>query len=240
MRLRDEITFREVLVSISIVSIMFIIGIFIFDKLVILMEDSNAQYLKATKIKDEELFDYSLQTNVGNSLVQGEMKAVKPIKDPLIKGEYITLCIDKEEYTQHTRTVMVGKAVTTQIYYTWDTVTTDYETCKEVTFLGQKFNTSQFILPMENYIDTVYITDDVRLVYRGIKTIPVATIYCNIAKKNIGKDVVVYESNISKTLENITSTSNAFLLAFWLIWFILTLVLVYFFVLGKNDWLNKD
>ena len=64
-----EITKREILASISIVAVMLLIGVLISAKISEHQMDKNEIYNKAVKIESQELFQYGMDTNVGNAFV---------------------------------------------------------------------------------------------------------------------------------------------------------------------------
>ena len=121
-----EITKREIIASIAIVAIMFVIGFFISDKITDYENDKNAEYQKAIHIEDSELFQYGMDTNIGNAFICGNLEAVDTVTYPEIGGEYMLVEKVKEKYTMHTRTytVRVGKTTQTRVqtYWTWDRV----------------------------------------------------------------------------------------------------------------------
>ena len=100
-----EITKREVLASISIIAILLLIGVLISSKISEHQMDKNEIYNKAVKIKESDIFEYGMRTNVGNAFVNGNLKAVDTVTYPEIDGNYMYVEKAKERYTMHTRTV---------------------------------------------------------------------------------------------------------------------------------------
>src|SRR5699024_9003663 len=100
-----EITKREIIASIAIVAIMFVIGFFISDKITDYENDKNAEYQKAIHIEDSELFQYGMDTNIGNAFIYGNLEAVDTVTYPEIGGEYMLVEKVKEHYNMHTRQV---------------------------------------------------------------------------------------------------------------------------------------
>lgn len=84
-----EITKREILVSISIIAVMILFGILISSKISEHQMDKNEIYNKAVKIESQEMFQYGMDTNVGNAFVYGDLKAVDTVTYPEIGGEYM-------------------------------------------------------------------------------------------------------------------------------------------------------
>lgn len=100
-----KITKREILASIFIIAVMILFGILISSKISEHQMDKNEIYNKAVKIESQEMFQYGMDTNVGNAFVYGELKAVDTVTYPEIGGEYMYVEKVKERYTMHTRTV---------------------------------------------------------------------------------------------------------------------------------------
>lgn len=84
-----EITKREILASISIIAVMILFGILISSKISEHQMDENEIYNKAVKIESQEMFQYGMDTNVGNAFVYGDLKAVDTVTYPEIGGEYM-------------------------------------------------------------------------------------------------------------------------------------------------------
>ena len=83
-----EITKREIIASISILAIMLIIGFYISGKISEHHQDENSIYNKAMKIKQQDIFEYSMKTNVGNAFVEGELIALNPVTYDKLKGGF--------------------------------------------------------------------------------------------------------------------------------------------------------
>lgn len=96
-----EITKREILASISIIAVMILIGILISSKISEYQMDKNEKYNKAVKIESQEMFQYGMDTNVGNAFIYGDLKAVDTVTYPEIGGEYMYVEKVKERYTRH-------------------------------------------------------------------------------------------------------------------------------------------
>ena len=84
-----EITAREIIASISIIAIMLLFGVLIHGKISEHQMDINEIYNKAVKIENGDLFQYGMDTNIGNAFVYGELKAVDTVTYPEIGGEYM-------------------------------------------------------------------------------------------------------------------------------------------------------
>lgn len=96
-----EITKREVLASISIIAVMLLIGFLISGEISNSIMDDNEKYNKAVKIKDEDLFRYGMDTNIGNAFVYGKLESVDTVTYPEIGGEYIFVKKIEERRERH-------------------------------------------------------------------------------------------------------------------------------------------
>ena len=81
-----EITKREILASISIIVIMILFGILISTKISEYQMDKNEIYNKAVKIEDQNMFQYGMDTNIGNAFVYGILEAVDTVTEDLAES----------------------------------------------------------------------------------------------------------------------------------------------------------
>ena len=100
-----EITKREVIASIVIIALMLILGFTISEKIANSQNDKNSEYQKAIHIDGPELFQYGMDTSVGNAFVYGSLEAVEPVSFEEVEGEYIWIKKTEEHYNRHTRKV---------------------------------------------------------------------------------------------------------------------------------------
>ena len=162
-----EITKREIIASICIIAVMILFGVLISEKISEYHMDANEKYNKAVKIESTDLFQYGMDTNVGNAFVYGDLVAVDTVTYPEINGEYMYVKKVKERYTMHTRTVTYkdasGKTKTrTETYWSWDYACSEDKQCNEVTFCGITFNSEKFNIPDSSHIDTIKKSSHVR------------------------------------------------------------------------------
>lgn len=149
-----EITKREILFSIIIVFVMVIIGIFINFAIEENNTKNNEIYYLATKIEDENQFQYGLKTSIGNSLVYGEISATNPVSMSKIEGEYFYIEKVTEEYNRHTRTETYTDAnghthTRIVVYYSWDYEDSEVKYSDCFNFMGMTFNNQINGLPVE-------------------------------------------------------------------------------------------
>lgn len=233
-----EITKREIIASIAIISFMLIIGLIISEKISGWQNDKNAEYQKALHISDTEMFRYGMQTNMGNAFVYGDLLAVDTVTYPEIGGEYMYVEKVKERYTKHTRRVKRGDSYRTETYYTWDRVESEDIKCKEVEFCGVVFDSSKINLPGTEYLDTIKESSRVRYKYYGVLTAYTGTIYTDMRENAITDNSAFYKDcTIDEALEKCTSSIGSII--FWIFWLALTAGLVYGFYYADNKWLEN-
>lgn len=236
-----EITKREIIASISIIAVMFLIGVLISSKISDWQINQNDKYNKAVKIQSADLFQYGMETNVGNAFVYGELKAVDTVTYPEIGGKYIYVKKVKEKYTRHTRRVAhkSGKRTyyTTETYWTWDYVGKESKKAKKINFCGIDFKSNKIVLPDDEYIDTVKESSHIRYKYYGVGTKYKGTIFTSLKDKTISDKTKFYNNrNIEETVKHLET--GAWLVLFRVFWAILTGMVVFGFYYLDNDWLE--
>ena len=240
-----EITKREIIASISIIAMMILIGVLISEKISEHQMDKNEVYNKAVKIESTDLFQYSMDTNVGNAFVYGDLKAVDTVTYPEIGGEYMYVEKVKEKYTIHTRQVAHTRTVngksqtyyTTETYWTWDRVSSEDKKCKEISFCGITFKSNKFDIPGTDYIDTIKESSHIRYKYYGTGTKFTGTIFTELKDKTISDNTNFYNNmNIEETVERLESGSGE--IVFWILWIILMVVCIFGFYYLDNKWLE--
>ena len=235
-----EITKREIIASISIIAMMILIGVLISGKISEHQMDKNEVYNKAVKIENTDLFQYGMDTNVGNAFVYGDLEAVDTVTYPEIGGEYMYVEKVKEKYTMHTRIVTHsnGKTTytTTETYWTWDRVGSEDIKCKEILFCGITFNSNKFDIPGTDYIDTIKESSHIRYKYYGTGTKFTGTIFTELKDKTISDNTNFYNMNIEETVECLESDGGE--IVFWILWIILIIVCVFGFYYLDNKWLE--
>lgn len=240
-----EITKREILASISIIAVMILFGILISSKISECQMDKNEIYNKAVKIESQEMFQYGMDTNVGNAFVYGDLKAVDTVTYPEIGGEYMYVEKIKEQYTMHTRQVAHTRTVngksqtyyTTETYWTWDKVGSEDIKCKEILFCGVIFTSNKIDLPGTDYIDTIKESSHVRYKYYGVDTEYKGTIFTDLRDKTISDNTSFYNNlTIDETIERLESDFPIIIL--WIFWVILIGGMVFGFYYLDNRWLD--
>lgn len=240
-----EITKREILASIAIIAIMLIIGFSISNKIAANEADSNAKYQKAIHIEDTEMFKYGMETSVGNAFVYGDLKAVNSVTFDEIGGEYLYVKKTEEHYNKHTRTVTKSKKVNgktvyyteTETYYSWDYYDSWDKSSDAITFCGVEFSKDKIDIPGSHYIDTIKESRKVRYVYHGIDAKYTGTIYTKLKDNTISDNSRFFkDTSIDEALK--ICTSGGGVIIFWIVWIILTGIIVFGFYYLKNEWLE--
>lgn len=237
-----EITKRELIGGVIIALGMNLVGIGISNGIADAVQNSNREYKQALKVETQDMFEYGMATNVGNAFVYGEFAAVDTVGFDDIPGSYLYVRQELEEYTRHTREVehtdsKGNKYTTTEIYYSWDTVSHKDKHANFITFLGVRFDYQKIVRPMAHYIDTVYVSSDVRYVYYGVDSKHTGSIYCKLADNTIPDHTTFHEGKTNEELLKSFCESPAVVL-FWIGWTILTGIIIFIFVYMENDWLE--
>ena len=240
-----EITKREILASVSIIAVMILIGVLISGKISEHQMDENEVHNKAVKIESTDLFQYGMDTNIGNAFVYGDLEAVDTVNYPEIDGKYMYVKKVKERYTEHTKQVAHTKTVngksqtyyTTETYWSWDRVGSENVKCKEISFCEIIFDSNKFGIPSTNYIDTIKESSHVRYKYYGTETKFTGTIFTKLKDKTISDNTYFYNNkNIEETVDCLESEGEEIL--FWIFWIILIIVCVFGFYYLDNKWLE--
>jgi len=239
-----EVTLREMIASLVIVSFMLILGVLISDKISDKITDKNRKYDQAIQITDTDMFQYGMDTSVGNAFVYGDIEPVDTVTFPDIGGEYLWIRKVEEHYNMHTRTVTHsngkgGTYTTTETYWTWDYYDSEEKSCENIIFCGVKLPFDKFKGIDDEYIDTLSGGYHVRFIYTGIATNHTGTIYTQLKDGTISDgSKFMDDKTIEESLESMKTMSNLPLIIFWLIWIALTIAAVIGFYMIDNSWLE--
>ena len=240
-----RITKREVIASIAIVAVMLIFGFILSGKIQDNINDANAEYYKAIHIENTELFQYGMDTNVGNAFVYGDLVAIDTVGFNEIPGEYMYVEKVEEHYNRHTRTVtktrtVNGKTQTyteTEVYWSWDRYDSWDKHSEKISFCGIEFDYGKIDIPSSSYIDTIKESSRVRYKYYGVSTEHTGTIYTQLSNHTITNGSRFFNNcGIEKSLE--ICTSGIGIGVFWLFWTILSGFVLYVFYYAENKWLE--
>ena len=240
-----EITLREILASVSIIAVMLLIGFVISGKISQNNIDANEKYNKAIKIEnDKDMFQYGMETNVGNAFVHGKLKAVDAVTFPEIGGEYMYVKKVEEHYNMHTQTYTTtdskGHTQThTRTYWSWDYTGEESKECKEISFCNTKFPSKKIEHPSTSYIKTIKESSHVRFKYYGTGTKFNGTIFAELKDKTIPDNTRFFvNTNIEETMDVLVSDGTFWQILFWIFWIVLTGAAVFGFYYLDNEWLE--
>lgn len=247
-----EITKREIIVSVAIAAVMLIIGLFVSGKITDMQNDKNAEYQKAVHIEDSELFQYGMDTNVGNAFVYGDLQAVDTVTFDEIGGEYLHVEKIEERYERHEREVTetdsYGKKHTKiEVYYEWETEDRESKHSENIMFCGIEFPYSKIPYSSHNHIKTInsgreyswksgeYVK--VRFKYYGTPIKHTGTVYTVLSDLTISDNSRFFKDyTIEQALDSCTSGIGN--MAFLVFWIILTIGSVFGFCYLNNKWLE--
>jgi len=234
-----EITKREIIASISIMSIMFVIGIFMAGLFNQKQMDQLEIYNTSVKIESSDLFRYSLDTNIGHAFVYGNLEAVDTVTYPEIGNKYMYIKKVKERYTMHTRRVKRGKHYFTEHYWTWDNVGSESLNSSKIKFSNTTFDFKKIKIPSAKYLTTIHETTHVRYKYYVCETKYTGTIFTKIDKHTIENNTSFYNKlNIAEAIEHTSKMCKIGVFIFWTIWIIITFAMVFSFYYFENKWLE--
>lgn len=241
-----EITKREILFSIIIAAVMILFGLLIHGKISDGLMEDYQKYETALKIQnDSDLFEYGMKTNVGNAFVYGDLQAVDTVSYSDVSGEYMYIRKTEEHYCKHTRQVPHTRVVngksqtyyTTETYWTWDYVGKEDKHSDKISFLGIEFDYGKIDTPSSRHIDTVNGGYHIRFVYDGVDAKYTGTLFTNLNNKTIADNSNFYiNKTIDETMESLESGGE--LIAFWIVWILLTGGVVFAFYYFDNRWLE--
>ena len=237
-----DITYRELIVSVAIVFIMLIIGNVISGNVVRKSLEDKQKYNTAISIDSENMFDYGLRTNVGNAFCQGKLTALDTVSDSMIRGEWMSIYREEEHYNQHVRTVTRtdGKGHTyaaIEIYYSWDFYDSETKHCNKVSFLGKEFDYDNISFS-NRYLETVSSGSRVRFKFYVKDTQYDGTLFTNIDNKTINNSQFYPNKDIEQAKADLISSAGHRVVIFWVVWIVITVVIVFVFYVAKNRWLE--
>jgi len=248
-----EITKREIIVSIAIVSIMLILGFAISDKITNWQNAKNSEYKKAAHITDTELFQYGMETNIGNAFVYGDLNAIDTVTFDEIGGEYLYVEKIEERYERHEKWVTEkdsdgNEQRRKKVWYEWEIEDTESIHAEQIEFCGIIFPFTKIYFSDTDYIDTIIGEREwswksgefvkVRFKYYAVPASNIGTIYTQLRDNTISDDSIFYKDyTIEEALKE--CTSGIWNAAFWAFWVILTCGCIYSFCYLDNKWLEN-
>lgn len=242
-----EITKRELLASIIIIFIMTGLGFLVASKIHDSVSVANERYFKSLKIdNDEEMFNYTISTEVGNVLSFGTVQAIGSVSDEMIEGEFFALMKKEEHYVQKTRTVTYTDSngvsrTRTEVYYEWEEKNREYDRVDSFTYLGREFTHDDIKIDNYAYLTTEknHFLSDVRYKFYIIPLEQDITLFAVAKDKTIQDTQVHYSQSIEQIIDYKEREADVAVIVFWVVWVLLTIGAVIGFVALDNRYLNN-
>lgn len=238
-----DITLRELIASLVIIAVLFILGIIISEHISANESNYNLILEQSAQITDPDLFKYGMNTNIGNAFVFGDYEAINPVTFEGVDGLYSEITQTHQEYRRHTRTVTEtytenGKTKTRtrqEKYWTWDYVGSDTRKVDKIIFCGSEFDYELIKLPDTQHITTIKTGYHKRDVYAGKKSKYNGTIYTELRNGTITKTTLL-ETDIENAMEHMKKHGG--IIVFWILWVCLIIGSVFGFYYIDNKWLE--
>lgn len=238
-----EVTLREVIFSITIVAVLYLIGFFIAGHIEHSANSKNLEYRQAAQISNTNEFAYALKTDIGNAFIQGKFEAVDTVSHNNLSGDWLHIVAEYEKYTMHTRMVTTsnGKGGTRtylHTYWTWDRYDLKRLHSKFVKFGGIVFPYDTFSYDYaERKSHRVKIGNGRRITFTALYPRFNATVYSNLKDgKLIGENILMKDMSIKECYDSYTK--NCGLVIFWSIWILFMCAAVVIFVIHENGWIE--
>ena len=240
------ITKREILFSTIIVCVMIGLGVWISNPILTSASESALKTVSSVTVSDSSKFSYIKRTNAGDFLAEGRMYTIKPVYLTELDGCYMKIKKVKEKYTRHVRhyTTSDGKGHVrhhTSTYWSWDVVHRDEFTADSVLFLGKIFalKNIDYDVPCD-YKETQKESSHIRYKYYVHPTSVRGVMAGVCDNKSYNGLEFTRGTTIAKEIENADKRLNRAPVIFWVLWSILTLVLVGLFYYFDNNWLEDE
>lgn len=264
-----RVTKREILVSIIIIFIMISVGLLISQSISSNIEEQNEVYHKALKIEDLVTFEYATSTNIGNCFTIYVLDADSPQSIEELSGEYLYIERIYEEEHRKSRIVtetyrVNGKTRTrtkTVYYWEWDVEQVDKYASPTITLNGDQYQFTrisgypEYTLKLDSTsLSADYATSDIRsdcYIYYGshqrysFRVVPChseGSTYVQVGNNTILSDTItIYpDTTVSELYESLLKSSSFRINVFWVIWIILTIVIVAVYCYQHNDYLEDN
>lgn len=250
MKIGDvEITLREAIFSVTIASVLFLVGFLVSTKIEHYVNQANLQYRQAIQIpnNNHEEFSLAMRTDIGNAFADGKFEAVDVVKHKKLDGKWLKIYADHQQYTMHTRTVhytttdskgRVHHHTRVEHYWTWDTKRAETFHSKKVKYIGSEFDYGKFNYDyVGRHCEIVGDGFRKRIAFTCIPTKFNAAVYTKLSDGTVSNGTVLRQNMNVDGLYNVLTTSYAVSI-FWIIWCIVIVGSVVMFVWIENDWIE--
>lgn len=119
----------------------------------------------------------------------------------------------------------------------YDTVGNDSKHTQSITFLGESFSYDRFDFS-SHHIDTVSAGYHLRHVYYGVSSKMKGTIFTKLKDGTISENSKFNERALKDTVDSYMTDINTINIIFWIVWFIVTALIIFAFYYIDNRWLE--
>lgn len=243
-----EITKREILFSVIIISIMVLIGTIISRPILTHSMNNALKITSSVQAKDSLAFDYIIRTNAGDFLAEGTIHAINRVSIEDIDGEYSRIIRKTQEYQEHTETYTTtdseGNIQThTRTYWSWNTIHTDKYISDSLSFHGDTLTYKNIRHePVMSYLKTItpkrnLFQKKIRYLYYTAPATEQGVLSGNISDKSFSELRFSPNTDIDTMIEHSEKQKHNAPITFWILWIILTVGLTIGFYVFENKWL---
>ena len=238
---------------------MLTIGFMISDNISNSITDGSTVYQTTTQVNDNGSFAYAVETNVGNTLAEGNIIAQGTVSFDEVIGEFAYIEKVEEEYRRHTKEVCrsyKGKQIChTETYWTWDEVESQKKECDKFTFYDYELNKAKTLdqlsvnrlklnednvesnMTMQN--DYLYENLHKRYYYKVIDKDLTTTLFIHLDETNDWTDFKLFKNKtIEQVIENEKNAIKIDLIFFWIIYIIFIFIVIIGFCYFDNEYLE--
>ena len=244
-----EITIREAIFSITIASMLFLVGFLISTAIEHSVNRSTLKYRQAAQIfESPDEFSHAVRTDLGFAFAEGDFVTEDAVSDSRIEGEHLEMVKTFQKYQMHTRVVhyYTGTGKTRRChkrverYWTWDTYSVERVKAKRCKFLGYRLPVEKFDLSdVPSSSKTVPNGFQKRIVFMVRPKEFNCTIFSELKDGTISdKTRLWYKKAIPEAYERETSSHAT--AVFWTAWSLFMAIVIIAFVAHRNDWLEDS
>ena len=247
----SDFTLREAILSVGLLGLAILIGLFITNCISDAINESNLKYEQTIQIQTADEFQHCLNTNIPSVFSYGEIKSNESVGFDYIGYDYMYARREHEHYTRHEEEVEVddydsdgnkiGSHTETHVYYSWDYVDGETRHVDTVLFNNVEFKYDELDLPYtDKYATDKYDSND-RNVYTAItKDGHIGTLYAEIDNKKLKHNKFYEDYSTEEAYNSCLTNPTAVCVGFWIIWLGLCGYGIAYFIYMDNDWLNKN
>lgn len=150
------------------------LGIFIHGNIMNGSDQEKRLYTTALQTKNDDEFNYSVDTKQGNVLAYGTFTTLSGVKFDEMDKTFMAVVRYKERYTRHTREECTtdsngNESCYTKVYYEWNIIGSDKKEAPKVKFAGREYDTALFYFSLEGIEASEFVKEADRYYYPGGK-----------------------------------------------------------------------